>query len=67
MTIPVVAINAADGAILDGRIAAGPTTLTWGTERGTFPNATGNLISSFSSYGTAPRSSSSRTSVRRAG
>ena len=53
VTIPVVAINAADGAILDGRIAAGPTTLTWGTERGTFPNATGNLISSFSSYGTA--------------
>ena len=53
VTIPVVAINAADGAILDGRIAAGPTTMTWGTERGTFPNATGNLISSFSSYGTA--------------
>ena len=53
ITIPVVAINAADGAILNGRIAAGPTTLTWGTERGTFPNATGNLISSFSSYGTA--------------
>ena len=53
VTIPVVAITAADGAILDGRIAAGPTTLTWGTERGTFPNATGNLISSFSSYGTA--------------
>jgi minor extracellular serine protease Vpr len=53
VTIPVVAINAADGAILDGRIAAGPTTVTWGTERGTFPNSTGNLISSFSSYGTA--------------
>jgi hypothetical protein len=53
VTIPVVAINAADGAILDARIAAGPTTLTWGTDRGTFPNATGGLISSFSSYGTA--------------
>ena len=53
VTIPVVAITAADGAVLDGRIAAGPTTITWGTERGTFPNATGNLISSFSSYGTA--------------
>ena len=51
ITIPVVAINAADGAILDARIAAGPTTLTWGTDRGTFPNATGGLISSFSSYG----------------
>ena len=53
VTIPVVAITAADGAVLDARIAAGPTTMTWGTERGTFPNATGNLISSFSSYGTA--------------
>ena len=53
ITIPVVAITAANGVILNDRIAAGPTTLTWGTERGTFPNATGNLISSFSSYGTA--------------
>ncbi|HEU4840237.1 MAG TPA: S8 family serine peptidase, partial [Ilumatobacteraceae bacterium] len=53
VTIPVVAISAADGAILDGRIAAGPTTLTWTTEQGTFPNPTGGLISSFSSYGTA--------------
>lgn len=51
VTIPVVAISAADGAILDARIAAGPTTLTWGTEQGTFPNPTGGLISSFSSYG----------------
>jgi hypothetical protein len=53
VTIPVVAITAADGAVLDARIAAGSTTITWGTERGTFPNSTGNLISSFSSYGTA--------------
>jgi len=53
VTIPVVAISAADGAVLDARIAAGPTTLTWTTERGTFPNPTGGLISSFSSYGTA--------------
>jgi hypothetical protein len=53
ITIPVVAITAANGAILNDRIAAGPTTLTWGTERGTFPNATGGLISSFSSYGTS--------------
>ena len=37
--------------ILNGRIAAGPTTLTWTNEAGTFLNPTGGLISSFSSYG----------------
>ena len=51
ITIPVVAITAANGAIIDGRIAAGPTTLTWTNEQGTFVNPTGGLISSFSSYG----------------
>ena len=51
ITIPVVAITAADGALLNGRIAAGPTTLTWTNETGTFVNPTGGLISSFSSYG----------------
>ena len=45
------AITAADGAILNGRIASGPTTLTWTSETGTFVNPTGGLISSFSSYG----------------
>ena len=51
ITIPVVAITAADGALLNGRIASGPTTLTWTNETGTFVNPTGGLISSFSSYG----------------
>ena len=51
ITIPVVAISAADGAIISGRITAGPTTLTWTNENGTFVNPTGGLISSFSSYG----------------
>ena len=31
ITVPVVAITAAQGATLDGLIAAGPTTLDWGT------------------------------------
>ena len=42
ITIPVVAITAADGAILNGRIASGPTTLTWTNETGTFVNPTGD-------------------------
>jgi len=52
--IPVVSITAADGAVLDGRIAASPTDLTWTTQVLATPNATGNLISSFSSYGLTP-------------
>jgi minor extracellular serine protease Vpr len=51
ITIPVVAITAADGAEINNRIASGPTTLTWTNEQGTFVNPTGGLISSFSSYG----------------
>jgi subtilisin family serine protease len=54
ITIPVVAINAANGALLDGKIAAGLTTLTWGTGSVSTPQSTGGLISSFSSYGMAP-------------
>jgi minor extracellular serine protease Vpr len=54
ITIPVVAITAADGAVIDGRIAAGPTTLTWTSDVISTPIGTGNLISSFSSYGMAP-------------
>lgn len=59
ITIPVVMVSAADGAELDSRIAAGPTTMTWTDQTVRFPNddpnagGTGNLISSFSSYGLA--------------
>ena len=53
VTIPVVGITAADGAVLDARIAAGPTTMTW-SDFVSFPNATGGFISSFSSWGVAP-------------
>jgi hypothetical protein len=51
ITIPVVAISDTEGVLIDGRIAAGPTTMTWTDDQGTFTNPTGGLISSFSSYG----------------
>ncbi len=54
VTIPVVAITAADGALIDGRLASGAVTMTMTAESGSFPAATGGLISSFSSYGLAP-------------
>lgn len=54
VTIPVVAITAADGALIDGRIAGGATSLTWSAETVSNPNAMPALISSTSSYGLAP-------------
>jgi subtilisin family serine protease len=54
ITIPVVAISDAEGVLIDGRIAAGPVTMTWTNITGTFVNPTGGLISSFSSYGLSP-------------
>ena len=51
VVVPVVSISAADGGLLDGRIAAGPVDLTWTDETRTFVNPTGGLISAFSSYG----------------
>ena len=57
ITIPVVAITAADGATLSGRITAGSTTLTWTNQSEYFDNSgpadTGGRSSSFSSWGTA--------------
>ena len=53
VTIPVVAISNIDGALIDGRLASGSVTMTWTSGSGTFPNPTGGLISSFSSYGLA--------------
>ena len=54
VTIPVVGITSADGATIDGRLAAGPVSLTWGNGTVTSSSPTGNLISSFSSYGLSP-------------
>jgi subtilisin family serine protease len=52
--IPVVSVTAADGAIIDGRIAAGATTLTWSALTNGTPIAAANLISASSSYGMSP-------------
>jgi subtilisin family serine protease len=54
ITIPVVAISAADGVLINDRLAAGPVELSWTNGTVSITNATGNLISSFSSYGLSP-------------
>jgi minor extracellular serine protease Vpr len=51
ITIPVVAITQAQGAVLNDLIAAGPTTLHWTSTYVSFPFGTGGLISGFSSFG----------------
>lgn len=50
--IPVVGISLADGEFI--RSVEPPVSLTWTDERGIFPNPTGGLTSSFSSYGLSP-------------
>lgn len=54
ITVPVVAVSAAHGALLDSRIAAGPASLTWTAQTGSFVNPVGGLMSSFSAYGMSP-------------
>lgn len=54
VTIPTVQISDTEGALINGRLAAGPVTMTWQSNVGAFANSTGNLISSFSSYGLSP-------------
>src|SRR5690606_33193511 len=51
ITIPVVAVSDAEGVAINNAIDAGPQTLNWTDDNGTFLNPTGGLISSFSSYG----------------
>lgn len=51
ITIPVVMISAADGAVVDSRLAADGVDLTWVGGLVQLPNPTGGLISDFSSYG----------------
>ena len=54
ITIPVVAINAADGATLSGRIAAGGATMSWTDQSEFFDNTdTSGRSSAFSSWGAA--------------
>jgi hypothetical protein len=54
ITIPVVAITAANGVLIDGRLAGGSVDLTWTSQTVSSVNPTGGLISSFSSYGLSP-------------
>ncbi len=54
ITIPVVAITAAQGTTLNNLIAAGATTLSWTGNFVGYPFGTGGLISGFSSFGMAP-------------
>ncbi|HEX5685484.1 MAG TPA: S8 family serine peptidase [Ideonella sp.] len=53
ITIPVVSVSDAEGALIDSRLAGGAVDMTWSADLGSFPNVTGGLISSFSSYGLA--------------
>ncbi len=54
ITIPVVAVSDTEGVAINNAIAGGAQTLNWTASEGTFPNPTGGLISSFSSYGLSP-------------
>jgi subtilisin family serine protease len=54
ITIPTVFITAEKGALIDGRLATGNVDLTWTSLVVSEPQPTGNLISSFSSFGLAP-------------
>ena len=54
ITVPVVGITAANGALINGRIAAGGVDLTWGTQTVSAADPNGGLISDFSSYGLSP-------------
>jgi subtilisin family serine protease len=54
VTIPVVGITANDGALIDARIAAGMTTMTWTRQTVSLPNGSGGFISSFSQWGLSP-------------
>jgi minor extracellular serine protease Vpr len=52
--IPVVGITSSEGAALSAIIGAGPASLAWTGKLGSFPDAFGNVISYFSSYGLSP-------------
>lgn len=54
VTKPVVSTSDALGVLINNRLAAGPVTMTWTAESGTFANPTDGTLSSFSSGGHAP-------------
>jgi minor extracellular serine protease Vpr len=49
--IPAVAITAEKGGLIDSRLATGDVDMTWTSLVASEPQSTGNLISSFSSFG----------------
>ena len=53
ITIPVVMVTQANGALLDGRAALGTESINWTAQTVSSPIANGGLISSFSSFGLA--------------
>lgn len=54
ITIPVVAVSAAHGQLLDSRIAGGGASMTWTAQIDSFVNPVGGLLSSFTAYGMSP-------------
>ena len=54
ITIPIVMVTAARGALIDGRLQSADVTMTWTNQVGSEPNPTASLTSSFSSYGLSP-------------
>lgn len=52
--IPVVAITAVDGELINARMDTSTVTVSWTGEVGPFPSTTAGLLSSFSSYGPGP-------------
>jgi minor extracellular serine protease Vpr len=51
VTIPVVAVSDAEGALINDRLASAPVTMTWTDDTAIFPNQTAGRASSFTSYG----------------
>ena len=54
ITIPVVAISAVDGNLLDTRLASGPVSITWTAQTLETPIAAANTVATSSSIGMAP-------------
>lgn len=52
--IPIVGVTAATGELIDARIQAGPTTLTWTNQNVSNPSGSGGQIASSSSWGISP-------------
>lgn len=54
ITVPAAVLSGASGLLLDGRLAAGPVSLTWSAEILSIPSNTGYQLAGFSSSGPSP-------------